>query len=170
MATKKELVAELVLLGAVEDEIKDKKNGELEELLLELQTKQGADTGEVEGEESQVPAEANEGTEKKPEVNTEPTNPEPEKENEIPEDGEVVAEFTQQLSIFGQFIYNARNEDVTLIVENLGYGDVYVSEKANVRVGDQAHRLLFKEQRAFKAKKLFMTSASQPVVSVIEIK
>jgi hypothetical protein len=85
-------------------------------------------------------------------------------------DGEVVAEFTQQLSIFGKFIYNARNEDVTLIVENLGYGDVYVSENDTVRVGDESQRLLFKEQRAIKASKLFFTSGSQPVVSIIEVK
>jgi hypothetical protein len=85
-------------------------------------------------------------------------------------EGDIVDEFTQQLSIFNQFIYNARNEDVTLIVENLGFGDVYVSDKANVRIGDESQRILFKEQRAIKASKLFFTSASQPVVSILEIK
>ncbi|MFF2889449.1 hypothetical protein [Paenibacillus sp. NPDC057967] len=84
--------------------------------------------------------------------------------------GEVVAEFTQQLSIFNQFIYNAKEADSTLIVENLGYGDIYVSDKPDIRIGDEEHRLLFKEQKAFKAKKLFLTSASQPVASIIEIK
>ncbi|KGP82439.1 MULTISPECIES: hypothetical protein [Paenibacillus] len=98
----------------------------------------------------------------------------PEKETETVSvdglEGDVVAEFTQQLSIFGQFIYNAQEEDTTLIVENLGFGDIYVSDKPNLRVGNEEQRLLFKEQKAFKARKLFMTSGSQPVASIIEIK
>ncbi|MCK6076918.1 hypothetical protein [Paenibacillus silvae] len=85
-------------------------------------------------------------------------------------EGEVVAEFTQQLSITGQFIYNAQEEDTTLIVENLGFGDIYVSDKPNLQVGNEEQRLLFKEQKGFKARKLFMTSSSQPVASIIEIK
>ncbi|MFF2909120.1 hypothetical protein [Paenibacillus sp. NPDC057934] len=85
-------------------------------------------------------------------------------------EGDVVEEFTQQLSIFGQLIYNASNEDVTLIVDNLGFGDIYVSDKNDVRVGNESQRLLYKEQRAFKAQQLFLISASQPVASIIEIK
>lgn len=92
------------------------------------------------------------------------------KDNLADMEGDVVDEFTQQLSIFNQFIYNARNEDVTLIVENLGFGDVYVSDKDNVRIGDESQRVLFKEQWAIKASKLFFTSASEPVVSILEIK
>ncbi|WP_434750841.1 hypothetical protein [Paenibacillus amylolyticus] len=85
-------------------------------------------------------------------------------------EGDVVAEFTQQLSNSGQFIYNAQEEDTILIVENLGFGDIYVSDKPNLRVGNEDQRVLFKEQKAFKTRKLFMTSGSQPVVSIIEIK
>ncbi|MCM3132937.1 hypothetical protein M3629_09075 [Paenibacillus polysaccharolyticus] len=85
-------------------------------------------------------------------------------------EGDVVAEFTQQLSITGQFVYNAQEEDSTLIVENLGFGDIYVSDEPNLRVGNEDQRLLFKEQKAFKARKLFMTSGSEPVASIIEIK
>lgn len=93
------------------------------------------------------------------------------KEAKVDIDGEVVAEFVHQLGIFSDFIYNVRNEDVTVIVENLGYGDVYVSDKANVRIGDENQRLLFKEQKVFKGvTKLHFTSASQPVVSIIEVK
>ena len=85
--------------------------------------------------------------------------------------GTVVAEFTQQLANFSQFIYNARHEDVALVVENLGFGDMYVSDKDNVKVGNKDQRLLFKEQRVFKGvTKLFFTSASQPIVSIIEVK
>ncbi|ALA07157.1 hypothetical protein SECTIM467_27 [Brevibacillus phage SecTim467] len=85
--------------------------------------------------------------------------------------GSVVGEFTQQLAIFSKFIYNARNEDVTLVVENLGFGDVYVSDKDNVRVGEESQRVLFKEQRIFNGtQKLFFASASQPVVSIVEVK
>lgn len=86
------------------------------------------------------------------------------------ETSEVVAEFTQQLSIFSKLIYNRRNEGATLVVENLGYGDVYVSDKADVLVGNESQRLLFKEIREFNSDKLFLTSASQPVVSIIEVK
>ncbi|WP_339783765.1 hypothetical protein NSQ38_19965 [Paenibacillus sp. FSL R7-0313] len=85
-------------------------------------------------------------------------------------EGDVVAELTQQLTMFGQFIYNAQEKDTILIVENLGYGDIYVSDKHNPRVGNEDQRLIFKEQKAFKAGKLFMISASYPIVSVIEIK
>ncbi|MGQ8871896.1 hypothetical protein [Paenibacillus sp. TSA_86.1] len=85
-------------------------------------------------------------------------------------EGDVVAEFTQQLSISGHFIYNAQEEDTILIVENLGFGDIYVSDKPDLRVGNEEQRLLFKEQKAFKAGKLYMTSDSQPVASIIEIK
>lgn len=85
--------------------------------------------------------------------------------------GEVVAEFTHQLGIFNTLIYNVRNEDATVIVENLGFGDIYVSDKETVRVGEESQRVLFKEQKVFKGvKKLFLISASQPVVSIIEVK
>lgn len=85
-------------------------------------------------------------------------------------EGDVVAEFTQQLSISNLFIYNARNEDVTLVVENLGYGDIYMSDKSDVHVGREDQRLMFKEQRAIKTSKLFFTSVSHPIVSIMEIK
>ncbi len=84
--------------------------------------------------------------------------------------GEVVAEFTQQLAGFGQFIYNARHSDATLIVENLGFGDIYVSIEPDVHVGDEDKRLLFKDQLAIQGNKLFIVSASEPVVSILEIK
>lgn len=84
-------------------------------------------------------------------------------------DGEVVSEFVQQLSSYGQFIYNMRNEGATLIVENLGYGDVYVSTNPEVKVGVEEQRLLMKEQKAFKADRVFFTAASEPVVQILEI-
>lgn len=85
-------------------------------------------------------------------------------------EGDVVAELTQQLTVLGQFIYNAQEKDTILIVENLGYGDIYVSDKRNPRVGNEDQRIIFKGQKAFRARKLFMISASYPIVSVIEIK
>lgn len=84
-------------------------------------------------------------------------------------DGEVVSEFVQLLSSSGQFIYNTRHEGAALIVENLGYGDVYVSDKPEVKVGAEEQRLLFKEQKAFKAGRLFFAAASEPVVQIIEV-
>lgn len=90
------------------------------------------------------------------------------KVNEL--EGDVVAEFTQQLPNYGQLIYNIKEDGATVIVENLGFGDVYVSDEPDVHVGNEEQRVLFKEQKAFKAKKLFLTSVSKPVVSIIEIK
>lgn len=92
--------------------------------------------------------------------------------NPIPVDdveGEVVEEFVQQLTREGCFIYNTRHDHATVIVENLGYGDVYVSEDPNARAGTDSHRLLFKEQIAYKTRKLFFSSPSEPVVSIIEV-
>ncbi|MGG4144828.1 hypothetical protein ABEW34_17065 [Paenibacillus algorifonticola] len=84
-------------------------------------------------------------------------------------DGEVVAECTQQLVGSGLFIYNAHHPNASLIVENLGFGDVYVSDREDVSVGADSMRLLFREQLAIRANKLFFTSNSQPVVSIIEV-
>ncbi|WP_018884217.1 hypothetical protein [Paenibacillus massiliensis] len=83
--------------------------------------------------------------------------------------GEIISEFVQQLSSYGQFIYNTRNEGVTLVVENLGYGDVYVSTNPEVKVGVEEQRLLMKEQKAFKVDRVFFTAASEPVVQILEI-
>ncbi|WP_151734127.1 hypothetical protein [Paenibacillus tengchongensis] len=89
----------------------------------------------------------------------------------VPEvDGQLMGEYIQQLSGSGPLIYNARHEDVTLIVENLGYGDVYASGSDDVKTGNESQRMLFKEQRAFRTRKLFLDSASQPVISILEIK
>lgn len=158
MATKKELITDLISFGYSEDELKDKKNPELEALLVEAKEKGGP----AQVEETEEAVDDSSSSEAPTLVENTPVE-------EV--DGEVVAEFTQQLSIFNNFIYNARNEDVTLVVENLGFGDIYVSDKTNVRVGEAAQRLLFKEQRVFKGvSKLFFTTASQPVVSIIEVK
>jgi hypothetical protein len=84
--------------------------------------------------------------------------------------GEVVAEFTQQLAGAGLFIYNARYPDATIIVENLGLGDVYAGSEPDIYVGDESKRLIFKDQRIIQGNKVFIISASEPVVSIIEIK
>lgn len=84
-------------------------------------------------------------------------------------DGEVVAEFTQQLVGSGLFIYNIHHPNASIIVENLGFGDVYVSDKEDISIGADSLRLMFREQLAIRANKLFFTSNSQPVVSIIEV-
>lgn len=153
MATKKELIQALTDKGLAADSLKGLTNAKLEELLESFGDSEIDVEATLEANETAGEGEAPE------------TNP---IVDEV--QGDVVEEFTQQLTIFGQFIYNARNEDVTLIVENLGYGDVYVSEQPDVRVGNEEQRLLFKEQRAFKASRLHFTAGSQPVVQIIEIK
>lgn len=151
---------------------------EAEKAAKEVEVTTGAETPEVKEEVKKeevteapkAPEKTPEEAPKAPEKAAEET-PKTDEEVKVEDvDGDVVAEFTQQLSIFGQLIYNAQEEDSTIIVENLGYGDIYVSDKPNIRVGNEEQRLLFKEQKAFKAKKLFLTSASQPVASIIEIK
>ncbi|QNR70431.1 hypothetical protein IAQ67_28355 (plasmid) [Paenibacillus peoriae] len=83
----------------------------------------------------------------------------------------VVSETTHQLGIFSDYIYNARNEGVDIVVENLGYGDVYVHERGVAKVGDLTQRLTFGESRTFPAtSKVYAASASQPVIQILELK
>lgn len=86
------------------------------------------------------------------------------------EASEVVAEFVQPISSFNQHIYNGKADDSILIVENLGYGDIYANAEGNAVIGEESQRILFGEQKAFKGGKLFLTSASQPVAAIIEVR
>lgn len=84
---------------------------------------------------------------------------------------EVIFESTHQLGIFSDYIYNARNYDVDIVVENMGYGDVYVNERGLAKVGDITQRLSFGESRTFKAtSRVYAASASQPVIQILELK
>lgn len=146
MATKKEMVTELVFLGAVEEEIKDLKNTELEALLVKAKEIPAS----VQGEE--------------------PLQPEAPTVGEEESKGEVVRETSQQLGIFTDYIYNVRHLDAAVVVDNLGYGDIYVSTEGLATVG-KSERLSFKETKEFKGvDKLYFTSASQPVVQILEVK
>ena len=82
----------------------------------------------------------------------------------------IVSEYTHQLRIFSDFIYNTRFDHVKIVVENLGYGDIYVSSNSNVEVGDESARILFRGQKVFEGvSKLHFIAASQPVVSILEV-
>jgi hypothetical protein len=86
-------------------------------------------------------------------------------------DKTVVRETRQQMSIFGMFIYNVVNKDAEIVVENLGYGDVYVNVDEPAKVGVETQRILFKESKTFKGvEKLYFTSGSQPTIQILEVK
>ncbi|MGG1263843.1 hypothetical protein [Brevibacillus laterosporus] len=141
MATKKELIAKAVELGHVETTIKSKSVAELEELIA-----QGA-------------------------IGVDEDNMDTAKQIEEDTDKEIVAESTQQLGIFSDYIYNAKHKEVDIIVENLGYGDVYVNVEGLAKVGAHEQRLMFKESRVFQgADKVCVASASQPVIQILEVK
>lgn len=85
-------------------------------------------------------------------------------------DKEVVSESVHQLSIFTEFIYHAKNDDVAIMVKNLGNGDAYVS-KGKVRVGDKSQRLLKGESVVIEGTKVInLMAASQPEVKITELK
>jgi hypothetical protein len=84
--------------------------------------------------------------------------------------GEVVRETVQQLGIFSDYIYNVLHKGAVIVVENLGYGDVYISTDGLAQVG-KSKRLMFKESVKFEGvDKLYLVSASQPVVQILEVK
>lgn len=93
------------------------------------------------------------------------------KEVAVAQEPSVIFESTHQLGIFSDYIYNARNYEVDLLVENLGYGDAYVSEKGTAKVGDMTQRLSMGESKLFKGiSKVYAASASQPVIQILELK
>lgn len=84
--------------------------------------------------------------------------------------GEVVRETVHQLGIFSDYIYNVMNKGAKVVVENLGYGDIYVDSEGLAKVG-KSKRLMFKESAEFEGvEKLYLVSASQPVAQILEIK
>ncbi|MBD8498896.1 hypothetical protein [Paenibacillus arenosi] len=94
-----------------------------------------------------------------------------EKTSAIVQPSEVVRETTHQLLSHSQLIYSIFHADAAVVVENLGFGDVYVSDAPNVEIGNEQQRLLFKEQRIFNGvAKLFFATGSEPVVSILEVK
>jgi len=161
MATKKEMVATLVGRGYDEKDIKDLKNTELEAMLAESEIVE--DTQEVTEEVITD------------EVISEESAPEQSSE-EVSEDStetaeEVLSEYTHQVRIFTEFIYNKKHRGADLIVTNMGYGDLYVRADESAKVGAVEDRILFKESRRFEgADRVSVISASQPVVQVLEVK
>lgn len=84
--------------------------------------------------------------------------------------GEVVRETIHQLGIFTDYIYNVRDKAAVVMVDNMGYGDIYVSVDGAAEVG-KSERVSFKESKKFEGvDKLYFKSASQPVVQILEVK
>jgi hypothetical protein len=85
--------------------------------------------------------------------------------------GEVVRETIQQLGIFTDYIYNVKHKDAVIVAENLGYGDVYLSSDGVAKIGSSQQRILFGESMKFEGiERLYFSSASQPVVQILEVK
>ncbi|WP_411685042.1 hypothetical protein [Aeromonas caviae] len=154
MATKTEMVEELYKAGVdTKTNLKKLETEALEEMVQELEasTEVGDETTET-NEVSEITEDA-------------PTSEESEEFND-----KVVTETVHQLGIFTEFIYHAKNENVSLKVENLGNGDVYVNA-GKVQVGDKDQRLLKGEGKVFKDVAVVnLMAASQPEVKISELK
>lgn len=149
MASKKELIAELVAIGANESEIKNMKVAELEGLLAKMKK----DYGSAEAVEKEEP-------EKKVEE-----QPKAEERNS----GKIVRETSHQLGIHSDYIYNVNHRKAKVVIENLGYGDIYYATDDLAVVG-KSNRLTFGQVVELEGvDKVCFTSASQPVVQILEI-
>lgn len=83
---------------------------------------------------------------------------------------EELSSVVHQLGIFTELIYNVRKKGAKVKVENLGNGDVYVSDETP-RVGNKDHRLLTGEVKVFEDETAIrLVAASQPEVKITEIK
>ncbi|MCY8119605.1 hypothetical protein MOC55_11825 [Bacillus spizizenii] len=153
MATKTEMIEELYKAGVdTKTNLKKLETEALEEMVQELEasTEVGDETTET-NEVSEIIEDA-------------PTSEESEESN-----NKVVTETVHQLGIFTEFIYHAKNENVSLKVENLGNGDVYVNA-GKVQVGDKDQRLLKGEGKVFKDVAVVnLMAASQPEVKISEL-
>ncbi|MEC4031951.1 hypothetical protein [Bacillus subtilis] len=153
MATKTEMVEELYKAGVdTKTNLKKLETEALEEMVQELEasTEVGGETTET-NEVSEITEDS-------------PTSEESEESND-----KVVTETVHQLGIFTEFIYHAKNENVSLKVENLGNGDVYVNA-GKVQVGDKDQRLLKGEGKVFKDVAVVnLMAASQPEVKISEL-
>lgn len=160
--TKKEMIAELVSLGADESEIKDLKNPELEDML------EKARKASLPSEQEEPKVEEQEETkytDKQAKTETDSAEPEADKS-----EGEVVRETSQQLGIFKDYIYNVKHKGAKVVIENLGYGDVYYNTEDLAVVG-KSERLMFSQSVTLEGvTQVCFASASQPVVQIIEIK
>lgn len=155
MATKKEMIAELVALGVEESEIKDLKNAELEAMLQKIKSENDAEQVEEVVEETKE---------------TEPVETKAADKSAEQEEKKVVRETSMQLGIFRDYIYNVKYKNVKVVIENLGYGDVYYSTEDLAVVG-KSNRLAFGQLVELEnVDKVCFISASQPVVQILEIK
>src|SRR5690606_27887928 len=87
---------------------------ELERMVAEL---------EGEGQEPVEPAEPT--VEEKSDEQAPEETPDP----EVKADVEEVSVATHQLGIFTEFIYHVKHKGANVKIENLGFGDVYVSDE-----------------------------------------
>jgi hypothetical protein len=163
--------------------LKKLSDEELTKMVAELE--QSATEGQVPAEPTQevttepVQEDKTEGEGSEDETNsTEETDSEEQDKSDEDTEGkgeesdhEVVVETVQQLGIFTEFIYHARNEEVTAIkVENLGNGDVY-AKVGKAQVGNKDQRVLKGESKIFTDTRVVnLMAASQPEVKITELK
>jgi hypothetical protein len=150
MASKKEMIAELVSLGVDEAEIKGLKNTELEALLVNIKAESAL---------------TDEATVEEPVQESAAERPKEERSAER----KVVRETSHQMGIYSDYIYNVRNRNATVVIENLGYGDIYYSEDDLAVVG-KSKRLIFGQTAELEGvEKICFVSASQPVLQILEV-
>jgi hypothetical protein len=73
-----------------------------------------------------------------------------------------------QLAITTPFFYDKVNEGAKLVVENLGFGDVYVSEEFKTS-SDKDSLIATGESKEFDCETLYFLSYSQPFVLLKEV-
>lgn len=157
MATKTEMVDVLNEAGkGTKTALKKLEVEELEKMVAEL----GEGSQEEQGQEPVEP------TEPPAEQAPEETPDEP----EVKHEGEVVSVAAHQLGIFTEFIYHVKHKGANVKVENLGFGDVYVSDE-EPKVGNKKLRVLTGEEKVFEGVEVIRAiAASQPEIKITEIK
>lgn len=91
------------------------------------------------------------------------------KESKSDSNGEVVNEFTLQLGVFDEYTY-VPNGKSTVIVENLGNGDVYASDLGAV-VGEKSQLIVKGTSKVFKdVAFVSVMAASMPEIKITEKK
>lgn len=159
--TKREIIDKLRNEYGVKESVSslnNKKLAELEDMLKEYESK----VKDKENEETKDEEETEE-------ISTEDVN-ELEKDEETDTEKEVVFENKTQLPIFREVVFPVRNRGVSVKVENLGYGDMYVSEY-ETEVGNEEQLLRTGEKKVFEGVDVVKAiSASQPIIKISEIK
>lgn len=151
--TVKELIEALVALGAVEDEIKSLKKAELEKMYGEALELEAAK--EPQGEVKDGDKESDEKDKEKDEV--------------VASKERVVRESSFQLGIYRDLIYKVIHRGAKVVIENLGYGDLYIDTVTRAQAGKSKRIIKGEVLEIMGADVIYFISPSQPTVQIIEV-